>query len=389
MPGRRLISPVRLAWRQLRHQSIRLLVAIAGVSFAVILMLMQLGFASALYASAVRVHDTLRADVILISPVSLNLSGMRGFPRVRLYQALSIAGVSSVTPLYCAIPVWKNIDTARNKDIFLIGIDPNQDVLDLPGLTVSREALREPDVVVFDRASRPEYGPVPDALARGDKVAVEIANRRVQVVGLFQLGTSFGYDGVVVTSELNFQRIMPGHGRETIELGLIRLQPGTDAMAVRNALDDVLPSDVEVLTRQQYADREIAYWADVTPIGFITSFGALMGFVVGSVIVYQILFADVSDHLSEYATLKAIGHTDLYLAGVVVSQAVMLAVLGFLPGMGVAHRLYRLTEDATQLPMRMSAGTGLLVLGLTVLMCAAAGMLALRKVQSADPAEIF
>jgi putative ABC transport system permease protein len=389
MPGRRLISPVGLAWRQLRHQSMRLLVAIAGVSFAVILMLMQLGFAAALYASGVRLHETLRGEVVLISPVSLNISGMRSFPRVRLFQTLGIPGVASASALYSAIPVWKNLDTGRNKDILLLGIDPNQDVLDLPGLTAAPQLLRQPDVVLFDSASRPEYGPVADAVAGGRTLAVEVNNRRVEVAGLFRLGTSFGYDGTVITSELNFQRIMPSHAPEVIEIGLLRLHPGADPRAVREAVDAALPADVEVLTKDQYIERETRYWADVTPIGFITSFGALMGFVVGSVIVYQILFADVSDHLSEYATLKAVGHTDLYLAGVVVSQAVMLAVLGFLPGVGVAHRLYRLTEDATQLPMRLSPDTGLLVLGLTILMCSLAGMLALRKVQSADPAEIF
>ena len=367
----------------------RLLVAIAGVSFAVILMLMQIGFAAALYASSVRLHEAMQGEVVLISPLSSYITGMRSFPRVRLYQALGVPGVASVSALYCGVPSWKNLDTGRNRDIFLLGIDPGQEVLAIPGLNEHRELLRQPDIVFFDRASRPEYGPVADALERGRTVTVEMANRRVTVGGLFRLGTSFGYDGTVITSDLNFLRIMSAHAPEVIEIGLVRLRPGADPRAVRDALDAALAPDVEVLTKRQYIDREVAYWADVTPIGFITTFGAIMGFVVGSVIVYQILFADVTDHLSEYATLKAVGHTDLYLAGVVVSQAVMLAVLGFLPGVGVAHRLYRVTEDATQLPMHLTPQSGLLVLGLTVLMCSMAGMLALRKVRSADPAEIF
>jgi putative ABC transport system permease protein len=208
-------------------------------------------------------------------------------------------------------------------------------------------------------------------------------------VGVYQLGTSFGYDGMVITSDLNYQRIRPVQPAELIDLGLIRVRPGADPDAVRAAVDAVLPEDVQVYTKRQYIDREIGYWAKVTPIGFIFSFGALMGFGVGAVIVYQILFADVSDHLSEYATLKAVGHTDLYLAAVVVSEAAMLAVLGFLPGLGIAHRLYRLTEQATKLPLHLSTQIALSVLGLTMVMCSLAGILALRKVASADPAEVF
>jgi len=385
-----MLSPPALAWHQLRHQSMRLAVAIAGVAFAVILMLMQLGFSAALYASAVRFHQRLRGEVFIISPLSRALAMMRTFPRVRLYQALSIPGVASVSGIYStSTPAWKNLDTGRTRDILLLGIDPGQDLLDIPGLKEQLDSLRLPDKILFDSSSRPEYGPVAEWVRQGRPVNAELANRKVTVAGLYQLGTSFGFDGTIITSDLNFLRIVPTRPPELIDLGLVRLHPGADDGQVRKALDDALPSDVEVLTKREYINREVRYWAQVTPIGFVFTFGAVMGFVVGAVIVYQILFSDVSDHLSEYATLKAVGHTDLYISGVVVSQAVMLAVLGFLPGMGIAHQLYRMTENATQLPMRLNLEIVLLVLGLTVLMCSLAGMLALRKVRSADPAEVF
>ncbi|HEY2944102.1 MAG TPA: ABC transporter permease DevC [Vicinamibacteria bacterium] len=385
-----VLHPAALAWHQLRDQPARFLVAVAGVGFAVILMLMQLGFRAALFASAVRFHQRLRADVVLINPLSRALVAMRAFPRLRLYQVLSVPGVESVSAVYVSSSaVWKNLETGWSRDILMIGIDPNQDVLDIPEVKRQREALRLPDVVLFDRASRPEYGAVAETLGGGRTMDIEIGNRRISVVGVYQLGTSFGYDGMVITSDLNYQRIRPVQPAELIDLGLIRVRPGADPDAVRAAVDAVLPEDVQVYTKRQYIDREIGYWAKVTPIGFIFSFGALMGFGVGAVIVYQILFADVSDHLSEYATLKAVGHTDLYLAAVVVSEAAMLAVLGFLPGLGIAHRLYRLTEQATKLPLHLSTQIALSVLGLTMVMCSLAGILALRKVASADPAEVF
>ncbi|HEY3122386.1 MAG TPA: ABC transporter permease DevC [Vicinamibacteria bacterium] len=385
-----MLTPPALAWQQLRDQPMRLLVAVAGVGFAVILMLMQLGFRAALFASAVRFHQRLKADIVLINPLSRALVAMRSFPRLRLYQTLSVPQVASVSPLYISSSaVWKNLDTGWSRDILMIGFDPGQDVLDIPEVEAKRADLRMPDVVLFDRASRPEYGAVAEALAEGKSVNVEIGNRRVSVVGLYKLGTSFGYDGMVITSDLNYQRIRPVQPAELIDLGLVRLRPGAEADKVRAAVDAALPEDVQVYTKQQYIDREIGYWAKVTPIGFIFTFGAVMGFGVGAVIVYQILFADVSDHLSEFATLKAVGHTDLYLSGVVVSEAAMLAILGFLPGVGIAYRLYGLTEQATKLPLRLTPEIALSVLGLTLLMCSMAGILALRKVASADPAEVF
>jgi putative ABC transport system permease protein len=114
-----------------------------------------------------------------------------------------------------------------------------------------------------------------------------------------------------------------------------------------------------------------------------------MGFIVGTIIVYQVLFADVADHLSEYATLKAIGYADAFIASVVLFEAVILSFAGFVPGVLITLRLYRITENATHLPMRMTLQLGLFVLALTVVMCAISGLIAVRKVRSADPADIF
>ncbi len=114
-----------------------------------------------------------------------------------------------------------------------------------------------------------------------------------------------------------------------------------------------------------------------------------MGLVVGGVIVYQILFADVSEHLAEYATLKAMGYTNLRLSRVVLQEAVLLAALGFLPGLLISLALYRITAQATRLPLVMSPDRALAVFALTLGMCGIAALMALRKVRSADPAEVF
>jgi putative ABC transport system permease protein len=203
------------------------------------------------------------------------------------------------------------------------------------------------------------------------------------------MGTSFGIDGTLITSDLNFLRLLPSREKGLIDIGVIRLRPGVDPEPVRAALTKHLPKDVLVLTKQAFMEHEKLYWAATTPIGFVFAFGAVIGLVVGLVIVYQILFADISDHLAEYATLKAIGYTNRYLFSVVFQEATILAVLGYIPGLLISLGLYHLTESATLLPMRMSVTLALAVLALTVGMCCGSGAIALRKVRSADPADVF
>ena len=378
-----------LARRQLTRDRRRLLVAVAGVAFAVVLMLMQLGFRSALFASAVRFYSHLHGDIFLVSPRSPFLAEMESFSWRRLYEAKGLAGVARVIPVYTAVGLWKNPSDSSIHRIFIAGFDPTTPVMDLQGVQQSVEALRQPDVVLLDADSRPEFGPVVARYRAGGPVQTEVNNRRVSVMGLLNLGTSFGIDGNLITSDLNFLRLFPMKEEGLIQVGVIQLNAGVDPDGMRNQLAAALPNDVEVLTKARLMQREIAYWSSATPIGFIFAFGAIMGFVVGMVIVYQILFADVSEHLAEYATLKAMGYADRYLFFVVLYEAVVLAVLGYIPGLAVSFQLYRLTNQATHLPMNLNLEAGASVLGLTIVMCGISGLIAVRKVRSADPAEIF
>lgn len=381
--------PIPLAWLQLKREPVRLFVALGGVAFAVILVFMQIGFSDSLYGSAVRMHQHLVADLVLISPRSLYLAAMKSFTRRRLYQALAFDGVEAVAPLYAGFTVWKTPYGGHMRTIFVSGVDPAMRAFDLPEVNAQLEKLHALDVVLFDRASRPEYGPVAQMVANGELVTTEVSDRRITVAGLFELGTTFGIDGTLITSDSTFLKLFPDHSRGMIEIGLIKLKPGADPERLRRVLVAGLAPDVEVLTKQAYMDREKNYWADTTPIGYVFAFGSIMGLIVGGVIVYQILFADIAAHLPQYATLKAMGYKNSYLFSVVFQEALILAVVGYLPGAVVALWLYRVTERATQLPLFMAWQTALAVLALTILMCTVAGTIALRKVRSADPAEIF
>ncbi|OKH32912.1 ABC transporter, partial [Calothrix sp. HK-06] len=174
-----------------------------------------------------------------------------------------------------------------------------------------------------------------------------------------------------------------------IEVGLIKLKPGADANAFAQKLRNYLTQEVNVMTKQQYIDFERNYWASNTAIGFIFTLGAIMGFIVGIVIVYQILYTEVNDHLSEYATLKAIGYTHKYLLRVILQESLLLAVLGYFPGLFVTLFLYQKAREATLLPVFMTFARAVIVLVLTIIMCYISGVIAVKKLNAADPADIF
>ena len=378
-----------LGWLQLRHRPLRLLVALAGIGFAVLLILMQLGFRSALFESAVRFHERFKYDIALFSPDSVFIVRPQGFSIRRLYQARGLEGVESITPVYIFPAVWKDPWDNQRRSINAIGFDPDDELLDTAGFDAARQQLTRQDVVLFDGSSRTEFGPVKAALERGERVITEINDRKIEVAGLFAMGTSFGLDGTIITSDDNWLRLFPQRRREEIQLGLIRLAPGVDADAVRERLRDYLPADVLVMTRADFIARETRYWNSATPIGYIFAFGAIMGFVVGSIIVYQILFADVSEHLNEYATLRAMGYRNRFVSGVVLQQAAILAVLGFFPGVAAVWWLYAKAAAATNLPLYLTFERAGTVFLLTLTMCTLSGLLAMRKVRKLDPADVF
>jgi len=381
--------PLPLAWHQLAGEKLRLVAAVGGIAFAVIMMMMQLGFHDALFDSTTLLHHGLEGELTMVSRQYECAIATKGFTQRRLYQALALPEVKSVSPVYLGLGKWKNPTSLRDRDIFVIGFNPNDGSIRLPGVADQIEPLKLEDGLLFDAASRPEYGPIAQRVSRGERLETELNTRKVQVRGLFRMGTSFAADGNVIMSDLNFLRFFPNRPAGMIELGLIRLHPGANPLAVREQLQSTLPPDVKIVTRKEYVKLEHDYWGQRTPIGFVITAGLVVGFVVGSVIVYQILYTDVIDHLKEYATLKAIGYTDKFLFGVVLQQAVILSVLGFLPGCLAAAGVFYVTRRVTLLPAYLTFDRALLVFLLTLLMCSVAGAFAMRKLRSADPADIF
>lgn len=376
-----------IAWLNLVHEKTRLLVAISGVAFAVVLIFMNLGFLGVIARTAALVYDSINADVFLISPRTLEITTTVPFPQQRLAQAQGIAGVTRGMPLYLGYVQWRNPQTRVNRPAFVYAYNPNDPVflqaeLNQPELIA---AMKQPNTVLFDRLARPEFGEIEVG------TVTEVSRRRMTVVGMYNLGGGFAADGTALMSDSNFRRVFSPRPLTQINVGLLQLAPGYDPVLVAQQIQQLLPPDVLVLTKAEITARDRDFWLNTTSTGFIFGLGVTVSFVVGTVIVYQILYTEINTHLKEYATLKAIGYRSPYLFSVVIQEAVLLAVMGYIPGFALAVGLYELTLNATggTLPVAMELPRAVFVFVLAVSMCTLSGLLSVQKVVAADPAAVF
>lgn len=378
-----------VAWLQLSHGRTKLLAAVVGVVFADLLMWMQLGFLSAAVESATSLYGKLRGELVLLNPQSHEINGAEPFPRRLLARTQGHPEVDSVAPLSTSTARWKDPWTGQKRPLFVYGIVPYAPAIGAVGVDESARRLHAADTCLFDLRARPEFRRVAAKLGDGQPLVAEVNGRRVWVVGTTAIGASFAVDGNLVTSDANFSRLFPGRAAGSIDVGVVRLRPGVDRRQVQLDLQALYGADLLVLTIDEFADRAKDFLLRSRPINFIFGLGAAVGFLIGFAIVYQMLFTDVSHHLPQYATLKAIGYSDGYLRRIVLQESVILSVLGFLPGAGLAWGLYAVTVKATNLPLRMTPDRGAMIFGLTVLMCGLSGLVAMRKLRQADPADVF
>jgi putative ABC transport system permease protein len=253
-----------------------------------------------------------------------------------------------------------------------------------------------------------DYGPKNGRRFSEADIGVETAlgPNLVQIVGLFKLGAGMASNGACLTNPEGYVRACPWQTIDDVTFGLIKLREGTDPEAVRRQLQTIygIPEseydfssdpaaltnkNVEVLTRAEVNEREEYRWVHETPLGQIFTLGVWVALFVGVAIVYQVLSTDIANMMSEYATLKAMGYGSRYLTQVVLLQAVLLAIVGYIPSLVISYGLYHLLEALSGMPMIMTPGIMLLVLVLAIVMCVISGMAALRKLYQADPADLF
>jgi putative ABC transport system permease protein len=406
------MTPFRLAWANLVHKRTRTLIAVTGVTFAVILIFMELGMLGGVGRTATMLYDKMQFDLLITSSEYLDLSRANEFPRARLAQA-RVDGVQDVIPVSFGVAGWRaprqqsllggTTEPGGQLSINIVAAPPNQlaqtFTIGERGVFKSEAEAREAGIrlaqvqtFLLDRRSKPDFGDVqrlqelpPDG-ERGE--AVRVNGQRAAIAGSFDLGTGFSWNGMLLTSEETYSQYTM-RSREVVSFGLVQLKPGADALAVKQQLRAALPPDVKVYTRDEINADERRYWLRLTSIGQFLVVAVILAIVVGVIFVYQMMAADIRNMLPEYATVKALGYRPPYLTSVVLWQAILLAVFGFVPGFAVSLGLYYLASNYGGIPTGMTLGIAGSVFALTCVMCLASGLLAVRKVHTAAPADLF
>lgn len=391
MPGLPRRRRIPLAWRNLTENPWRLAASLAGTSFAVVLMMTELGFRNALLDNMVAVIRALDGELFLIHRERYVVSEPVRFPLRRVETARGADGVASVSPFYLETEgtSWRNAADGLLRKIRVAAYRPEDDLMTLPEVRARRPEWDRPEVALADRRSKADaFGP----LEAG--TVTELQGRLIRVVGRFTLGTDFRNNGTLVMSERNLFHYFPERlgvtwGENLVDVGVVRLRPGAGPEAVRAAIEARLPADVRVLTRGELMAKERRFWENAAPIGVVFDIGLVMGFIVGMAICYQVLFSEIADRLGQFATLKAMGYSERSLTGYVVREGVDLALLGYAAGLAVSLGLFRALQGLTGMDVGLYPADLATVLVLTVLMCVASGVLAARRLTTVDPADLF
>jgi putative ABC transport system permease protein len=383
-----------LAWKNLTGNPRRLLLGMAGVAFAAVLMFMQNGFRFALLESPVQIVEVFAGDLIATSTTRYAIAAEQRFPARLLQRAAADPDVLWVEPVLIE-RVQARIRVAGHprRSIRVIGIPTRSRALRAPDIRRALPRLVTPGTALVDRRSKSQYGFALEEPTRLARQHVELMNRRLRITGTVRIGTDFAHDGNLLVSQQTLARYFPlrgrGDPRAVVDLGLVRLREGADREMVAGRLSAMAPAQWRVEPRNSLVQSEMQFWNAKTPIGKIFFVGVVMGFGVGVIICYQILYTNIQDTMSELATLKAMGYPGRFFVGLVIRQAAYLAVLGFVPAVMLSAVLFEVLEGLSGLPLRITAARALAIFLLTLAMCVVSGLLALRKLLRADPASLF
>jgi putative ABC transport system permease protein len=381
-------SGVPVAFLQLRKHPRRLVIAVAGIAMSALGILCQMGFEDSLFRSATRLFQEFNADLVMISPQYQFMVLPAQFSERRLYQSLSVPGVGSFSAVRLGIAPLKNPQTRIDRNVYVVGVSGADAVFTNAEWESKRQLLKEPDQILFDSRSRPEFGPIAELFESG-QLHTEIANQQVRIVGLFEMGASFSADGTAITTDEGFARLFPHRRARLVDIGLIRLLPNANATEVLNQLKATLPADVMAMTHEQLNAREQQYWRGTTPAGFIFKTVLIVSLIVGCVSVYQILSSDIAENLKQYATLKAIGYPDSYFLKLTFEKAWLLTSLAYPVGFLLAAMVYLSATNLTLVPLVMTSARAIGVYAIVLAAACVAGLIAIHRLRRSDLSELF
>lgn len=384
-----LFGRLPIGWLQLTHHRGRMVAAVAGIAFANMLVFVQLGIASAMSGVVRTSYSPFRADIV-ISPSNANtLTDGATLARRVVYQAIAHPGVAAAAPLYIGQVAWERPKLPA-ASLIVYGLAPEARRFAGPAIAGQLDAVSVPMRAILDALTR-DVDPAWAARASPDApLDFEVDGRAISAIGSYSMGAGFGWDGSLVVSDQTFMKLVQQRSPGTPSHVLVDLAPGMDRAITITQLRAVLSNEsVKVRTFAQAIEDNVEFQTTEVPMGSIVGAGVLLGLFVGVVIVYQVLATDVAAHLRDYATFKAIGYSHPFVLGIVFEEALILAVLGFVPGLATASAIYLVLAHATDLPFGMEAGRSLWVFVGTLLACVLSGTVAARRLRSIDPADLF
>lgn len=377
-----------IGWLQLTHKRGRFFAALSGVAFANVLVFVQLGIMNSMGTATLRPYEFFSADIMISAPDANALAEGGNVARQWMLQAFADPDVTAGMGLFVGNVPWNRGDKTIMFTTF--GIDPGQPGFLAPAIAGDVALLRVQDVAVVDRLARGLTRDEAAAIRPQTPLSFETQNRTLTALDTFAGGGGFGGDGYMFVSDQTFLSLFPSRSSAAPDHILLRLRPGANVAAVVARLRGLI-SD-QTLRIRSYADaaqEDLRYQQTQRPTGVIFGFGVLIGVLVGLVIVYQVLSADVADHLREYATFKAMGYGPRFFLGIVIEEALILGVLGFVPGLAVGAGILAFMGTVTALPLAMTTSMAVMVFVGTVVFSVLSGAFATRRLALADPADLF
>jgi putative ABC transport system permease protein len=378
-----LSKKVSIARSMIFSNKKRLAISLGAIAFTVLIMFMEMGFFNGINDSQSYLATLFNGDLVMMDHDSVHLNKYNKMDIIHLHQTLAFEEVDEVIPIYKGNVGMKNMETELSKIIFVLAFPPDSAPFKFPNFHLVKDVLKKQGRILFDKKSRKIYG----KLEVGQDV--EIKKTLYHIGGFIELGPNFSNDGTILMSDASWLKGRWHRGKDLIAYGLIRARPGTDIDALKKKIVSQITKDIIVLTPEELRRREVRYTIKAVPLGAVFGIGMIVGFTIGVIICYQILYNEIVDHMPQYATLQAMGFSDHFLKRTVVVEAVWLSILGFIPGLFGTFFIYCLIEFYTGIHMFLTPGRIVLILAITITMCVFAGLIAVKRVITADPAELY
>lgn len=383
-----LFGRLPIGWLQLTHNRTRFAAALAGVAFANVLVFVQLGIMNSMGAATLRPYGFFQADIMISASDANALADGGNVARQWLLQAMADPDVTDGMGLFIANVPWDR----GEKDISLttFGVDPAKPAFLAPAIAGDLKLLEVQDAVILDRLARGLGREEAAAIRPQSPLSFESQGRTLTAYATFAGGGGFGGDGYMLASDQTFLSLFPARRSAAPDHILLTLRPGADvALTVARLHKLISDPSLRIRSFADAAQEDLRYQQTKRPTGIIFGFGVLIGVLVGLVIVYQVLSTDVADHLREYATFKAMGYGPRFFLGIVFEEALVLGIMGFVPGLIVGTTILTVMGRITTLPLAMTSSMAISVFLGTILFSAVSGAIATRRLAAADPADLF